>query len=219
MTNPDSTLIAMVVDRSGSMERVREATISTFNEFISGQRDEPGYAQLALTLFNDKIRVVHRATPIAHVEPLTIRSYVPVGLTALYDAVGVTIDAVGERLSGMAEHDRPGKVIFVIQTDGMENSSKDYTGDKVRQMIKHQGDTYGWTFTFLGADQKAWDNKMGIPKGNTISYDNNPIAVASVGLRVNSAVSAYRGGKGGQSVNVYGDDAVDLRQDKDDDDS
>jgi hypothetical protein len=117
----------------------------------------------------------------------------------------------------MAEHDRPGKVIFVIQTDGQENSSKIYSEQKIREMIKHQGDVYGWTFTFLGADQDAWSNSLGIAKGNTISYDNNPIAFAAVGQMVNSAVSAYRGGAGGQSATVYGDDAVDLRQDKDQD--
>jgi hypothetical protein len=198
---------------------VREATISTFNEFIDTQRAEPGACDVALTLFDTRFDVRHTGDPIDRVVRLTEHNYQPSGMTALHDAVGKTIDEVGQRLAAMHESQRPGKVVFVVQTDGEENSSREYTGDQVRQMIKHQEERYQWVFTFLGANQDAWANSLGIARGNTISYDNTAKGVRQVVNSASAGISAYRRSAGGQSVTVYGDDAVDLRQDKDDDDS
>jgi hypothetical protein len=108
-------------------------------------------------------------------------------MTALLDAMGKTITATGERLAAMAEADRPGHVIFVTLTDGLENASKEWTRERVFSMVKEQTDTYGWTFVYLGANQDAVavGQSMGIASGNTITYDVNNVAVAMAATSAN----------------------------------
>ena len=153
--NTDLTEIACVIDRSGSMETVASDAIGGFNSFLKAQQELPGEARLTLVLFDDKYDLVHDAVPIGGASPLTSKSYVPGGTTALLDAVGRTVDAIGARLARMPEPERPGKVIVVILTDGHENASRTYTYERVAEMIKHQQEVYGWEFVFLAANQDA----------------------------------------------------------------
>lgn len=77
-------------------------------------------------------------------------------MTALLDAVGRAINETGQRLAVMPEHERPGLVVFVIITDGQENSSHEFTKTQIKELIKHQQTKYAWQFTFLGANQDAF---------------------------------------------------------------
>lgn len=153
--NPNLTEIAYVLDRSGSMQPLQEAAIAGFNEFLRQQLDVPGDARLTLVLFDDEYLVPVAAKPLEEVPSLDAGSYVPRGSTALLDAICVTIDSLGRRLADTPEPDRPGKVVVVVFTDGLENASRQFTWKDVSGRIQHQRDTYGWEFLFLGANQDA----------------------------------------------------------------
>ena len=164
--------IAFVLDRSGSMESCREATIGGFNSFLQEQQKTEGLARLTLILFNDEYLVPIDALPVAEILPLSSDSYVPRGSTALLDAIGRTIDELGARLAALSEKDRPLQVIVAILTDGLENSSQDYTWQQIADVIKQQSEQYRWTFLFLGANQDAIATaaQMNIKATNAAAY-------------------------------------------------
>lgn len=209
MTRDDYTHISYVLDRSQSMQRVRFTTISTFNEFVDAQRHIRGKTTLSLTLFNTNVSEVYEVTDLDGVSPLNETRYVPAGMTALFDAAGRTIVSTGSRLSMMPEHERPGHVLFVIQTDGLENSSRQYTAGQLASMRQHQEQVYGWTFLFLGADQDAWANPLGIAPGNTISYSNTDDDVRRVADTVGAYTAATRASAGSAKLS---DKPVDYRK-------
>ena len=151
----DLTELAVVMDRSGSMEAIREDAIGGFNSFLAGQKQDPGELKMTLVLFNHEIATLHAGVPLAEVPNLDGTTYVPEGTTALLDAVGRTIDDLGKRLAATPEPERPGKVIVAILTDGLENASTDYDYDQIRKRVRHQTKTYGWEFLFLAANQDA----------------------------------------------------------------
>ena len=150
---PDLTDITLVVDRSGSMQAIRLDAEGGVNAFIAEQAKEPGEALLTLVQFDTEYEFVHRGAPIRQVPEYQL---VPRGMTALLDAVGRAINETGERLAKMDEADRPGLVVFVVMTDGEENSSKEFSKAQIKQMIQHQQEKYQWHFTFLGANQDAF---------------------------------------------------------------
>lgn len=153
--NPNLTEIAYILDRSGSMQILQEAAISGFNDFLQSQLDVPGDARLTLVLFDDQYLVPVAAKPVEEVPRLNASTYVPRGSTALLDAIGETIDTLGRRLAGTPEPERPGKVIVVIFTDGMENASHCFQWRDIASRIHHQRDKYNWEFIFLAANQDA----------------------------------------------------------------
>ncbi len=147
--------IICIIDRSGSMEAIRSDAIGGFNSFISEQKKEEGQANVTLVLFDDHYDVVAAAIPIEQVVPLNDSTFVPRGSTALFDAIGKTLDQVGARLASTPESERPGAVIVAILTDGQENSSRAYSREKISSMIKQQREVYSWQFVFLAANQDA----------------------------------------------------------------
>jgi hypothetical protein len=149
----DFTDITLVVDRSGSMQSIQDDAQGGINSFIAEQAAQSGSANLTLVQFDTEYEIVHRGVPVSQVSNYKL---IPRGSTALLDAVGRTIDETGQRLAAMPEHDRPGLVVFVVVTDGQENSSRQFTRDKVRQMIDHQQSVYNWKFTFLAASPEAF---------------------------------------------------------------
>ena len=164
--------IAFVLDRSGSMESCREATIAGFNSFLQEQQRTEGLARLSVILFNNEYLVPIDALPVAEILSLDNDSYVPRGSTALLDAIGRTIDELGARLAALPEQDRPMQVIVAILTDGLENSSQNYTWQQIADAIKQQSEQYRWTFLFLGANQEAIATaaQMNITAANAAAY-------------------------------------------------
>lgn len=149
----DLTDVTLVVDRSGSMEQIRSDAQGGINAFVADQAKLPGECRITLVQFDDKYEVVHSGIlasewPEYHLSPR--------GSTALLDAVGRAIIETGNRISAMPESQRPGLVLCVISTDGMENASREFTREKVREMISHQQTVYNWHFTFLAANQDAF---------------------------------------------------------------
>lgn len=149
------TEIVFVLDRSGSMSGLAADTIGGFNELIEKQKKIEGDAYVTTVLFDHEYEVLHDHVALEEVAPLTDSEYFARGSTALLDAVGRTIDSVGARLAAAHEEERPEHVVFVITTDGKENSSREYTAQRVRGMIEHQQQKYSWQFVFLGANMDA----------------------------------------------------------------
>lgn len=169
------TEIIFVLDRSGSMSPLVDDVVGGFNSIIDSQRKIDGIATVTLVLFDDKYEVLYSAKDINDIPPLTVKQYSPRGLTALLDAVGKTIDDEGLRLSNMTEDERPSKVLFIINTDGFENASREYTKQRICEMVTHQREKYSWEFLFLGADIDAFGaaHELGISEANTAKYSHS----------------------------------------------
>ena len=153
--NKDLTEIVFILDRSGSMAGLEDDTIGGFNAMVEKQKKEPGRALLSAVLFSDNSRVLYDRADIQKVEPMTERQYQVGGCTALLDAIGGAVHHIANVHKYAREEDRPGKTVFVITTDGMENASRAYTYDEVQRMVKHEQEKYGWEFLFLGANMDA----------------------------------------------------------------
>jgi uncharacterized protein YegL len=179
------TDITLVVDRSGSMAQVKEDAEGGVNTFISEQGKEPDEALLTLVQFDTEYEFLHKGMPIQQVPKYEL---IPRGTTALLDAVGKAINETGERLAKIDEGDRPGLVIFVVMTDGQENSSKEFTKAQLKKMIEKQQNEFNWHFTFLGANQDAFAEAggMGIHTDGVANYAMDKVAVAyrSTGSKV-----------------------------------
>jgi Mg-chelatase subunit ChlD len=193
---PDLTDITLVVDRSGSMASVREDAEGGVNTFIAKQAQEPGDALLTLVQFDTEYEFLHRGVPISQVPKYEL---VPRGMTALLDAVGRAVNETGERLAKMPEQDRPGLVIFVVMTDGHENSSKEFTKAQIKEMIEHQQHVYSWQFTFLGANQDAFAEagSLGIDAAGVACFAASKVAGTynALGAKVARMRSQKREGK------------------------
>ena len=127
----DKADITIILDRSGSMESVKDDTIGGFNSFLAEQQKVAGEAVLSLVQFDDQYEVVYQDKDIRAADRLTEATFQPRGMTALLDAVGRTINAVGQRLASLPETERPDKVVLVIMTDGFENSSHEFSAAKI----------------------------------------------------------------------------------------
>jgi uncharacterized protein YegL len=155
MARKGLTEIVFILDRSGSMEVLKNDAIGGFNAFIEKQKNEPGEAVVTVALFDDQYEILENGTAIDKVKPLSNATYVPRGMTALHDAVGRTINDIQARIKRTAAKDRPEKVITVVITDGQENSSKEFRGDKVKEMIAEQREKNKWEVIFIGADENS----------------------------------------------------------------
>jgi hypothetical protein len=151
--------ITLVVDRSGSMAGIRDDAEGGVNSFIAEQAKQPGEALLTLVQFDTEYEFLHKGVPIRQVPKYELH---PRGMTALLDAVGRAVNETGERLAKMEQADRPGLVVFVVMTDGHENSSKEFTKAQIKEAIGRQQNVYNWHFTFLGANQDAFAEAGGL---------------------------------------------------------
>ena len=188
------THITMVCDRSGSMVAVQAEAQAAVNSFIDGQKKVDGKATFHLVEFDagtdDWYRIVHRGD----LRDAPEYRLAPRGMTALLDAVGKAIVETGEFLAAMDESDRPAKVVFVVQTDGQENSSKEYKLERINEMVKRQEGDYQWQFVFLGMgpDTFAQGHQMGM--SNVVQAANSGIAHGHTHAVMDAYVADYRTG-------------------------
>lgn len=147
--------ITIVLDRSGSMESIRNDVIGGLNSFIDSQRTNDVPTRLTLNQFDDVFETVYEGRDVLSIPKFSRENFVPRGSTALHDAMGKSIFQTGERLAKLPEYLRPNRVMMVIVTDGQENSSQYFTRDRVREMIDHQQSKYSWVFMYIGANQDA----------------------------------------------------------------
>ncbi|KQY02948.1 hypothetical protein ASD37_25730 [Mycobacterium sp. Root135] len=178
MTNANLTLIAALLDRSGSMEDCKRATESGFSEMMAKHRSEPSEAIVTLAIFDDEYEEVYADVPIAEVPVLNLA---PRHMTAMLDAIGRFVTEIGEHLSSQDEADRPGTVICLIMTDGMENASQEWSWDRVKTLITQQRKQYNWSFVFLGAniDAVKVGSRIGVPKATAMTYNADDDGVSA----------------------------------------
>ena len=167
--------IVFILDRSGSMHGLEADTIGGYNSILAEQRKVEGEALVSTVLFDDKIDVIHDRISIDKVKDITEREYFTRGCTALLDAVGGAIHHIGNVHKYARNEDVPEKTLFIITTDGMENASRQYTYQKIKQMIERQKGKYGWEFLFLSAniDSAQMGAKIGIDLDFTVDYTND----------------------------------------------
>ena len=179
--------LVFIIDRSGSMGGLERDTIGGFNSMLDKQKKEAGDANVTTVLFDDQVEVIHDRFPIAAVKPLTDEDYFVRGSTALLDAIGSTIKKIENVQKRLPEELQAENVIFVITTDGYENSSSEYTVKMVKNLIEaHQ--EQGWQFIFMGAniDAVTEAGKIGIDKNRAVSYRND-----SEGVALNYAATSH----------------------------
>lgn len=192
--NKNLVEIAFVLDRSGSMGPLREQAIAGFNHFLADQNAQPGDARLTLVLFDYEYLVPVDARPLQDVAALDTTTYVPRGSTALLDAIGTTIDRLGQRLAATSAEERPGRVIVAILTDGEENASTRYDWPAIAARIRHQSEKYKWQFLFLGANQDAiaTASKMNIDSSNAATFEASGSGLAASARALSRRTSAVR---------------------------
>lgn len=189
------TDITIILDRSGSMSHLRMDTIGGINTFLNDQKKLDGdKVLLTLVQFSTASEVIINKTDIVLVDPLTAQDYIPGGGTALLDAVGDAIYKAGKRFRSMQEAQRPSKVLFVIITDGEENSSTRFTLGRIKDMITEQQEAYKWQFVFLGANQDSFktSHDYGIYAFNTSNYHNTATGVADMYGAMSFNVASFR---------------------------
>lgn len=192
--NNNLTELIFILDASGSMYSLTDETIGGFNSLIDTHKNEDGECKVTTVLFNSDSRVLHDYVDVKNINKMTDNDYCTYGMTALYDAVGKTIDNVGVRLANTPENERPGHIIVVITTDGKENSSKEYTHERIKEMIELQQNTYNWVFMFLGANINAEEvgKSYGIKSGYSKTYTASTDGVDSLWCAMSATTSYLR---------------------------
>lgn len=166
------TEVVFIMDKSGSMHGLEADTIGGYNSFLENQREVEGDCLISTVLFSHNSTVIHDRIPLEKVEPMTDAQYKAGGNTALLDAIGNAVHHIGNIHKYAREENIPEKTIFVITTDGMENSSHKYSYAKIKNMIERQTEKYGWEFLFLGANIDAITEgaRLGIREDRSVTY-------------------------------------------------
>lgn len=190
------TEIVFILDRSGSMAGLEADTIGGFNSLIQKQKKEDGKAVVSTVLFDDKTEVLHDRIDLEKVQPLTDKDYYVRGCTALLDAVGGAIHHIGNVHKYARPEDRPEKTLFIITTDGMENASRRYGYEKVKQMIERQKKRYGWEFLFLGANMDAVSvaGRFGIEPERAVRFHCDEVGTELNYRVLSKTIANVRGG-------------------------
>ena len=188
------TEIIFVIDASGSMANLIDDTIGGFNGFLASQKALEGKATLTTVLFNSSWRILHDGVDIHEVHPMTTREYEVGGMTAMLDAIGEVVNRVQDRHDELGA-EKPEEVLFVITTDGEENSSHRFTKSQIEKMIKHQTNGHGWKFMFLGANMDAVKEaeSIGISKNYSANYSYTSKGVDDVFATMSCVTSSLRG--------------------------
>lgn len=187
------TEIVVLLDRSGSMESIKQDMVGGFGTFVAEQQAIPGRCDMTLVQFDSQsIDTVLEAMPLAQVPELVLE---PRGGTPLLDAMGATITRVTERHATSAQ--KPDKVVFMVITDGQENSSKSYTRDQVKALVEAQT-AAGWVFSYLGAnvDSFAEAQSLGVAAAAAMNYTPNAAGVMGIYSSLGSSISSFRTGGG-----------------------
>ena len=188
------TEVVFILDRSGSMSGLEADTIGGFNSMIEKQRKEEGEAYISTILFDDQTEILYDRVPVGKVAPMTDKQYYVRGCTALLDAIGGAVHHIAKIHKNEKEEDRPEKTLFIITTDGMENSSRKYDYKKVKKMVEKQKEKHGWEFLFLGANIDAIEvaGRFGIDANRALNYKCDSAGTALNYNVLSATISAVR---------------------------
>lgn len=194
--------ISVLLDRSGSMSSIKDDMEGGFNAFVEEQKKVPGLCRLSLYQFDDVFEKIYSGKLLKNTPPLELK---PRNSTALYDAMAKCINMTGERFQNMNEEDRPEKVIVYIITDGLENSSREYSSYQIKQMVEHQTNLYNWSFVFLGANQDSvlTARTLGIGSGNALTYASNSVGTRSTYSSMGNNLTKIRMGSKSIKANFF----------------
>jgi len=188
------TELVFILDKSGSMGGLETDTIGGYNAMLAKQQAVKGECLITTALFDNNYELLHDRIDIKAVSPITEKEYQVGGSTALLDAIGGTIHKIGNAQKNTADDYRAEKVMFVIITDGEENSSREYLAEQIKQMIERQKTRYRWEFIFLGANIDAVETagRFGISADRAQNYHSDSEGV-ELNFRVMSeAVATFR---------------------------
>lgn len=193
----DLTELVFVIDKSGSMAGLETDTIGGFNAMLSKQKKEQGEANVTTVLFNHHSELLHDRIPVQGIAPMSEREYEVSGTTALLDAIGMAIQKIGNSQKRTSADHRASKVLFVITTDGHENASREYNYDKIKSMVAHQKEKFGWEFIFLGANIDAISAaaQFGISEDFAVEYHADVEGTRLNYEAVSEVVTSYRKGE------------------------
>lgn len=207
---PSETQVVFILDNSGSMQTIQKSTINGFNEYIQDlKKNKENNYKFSLTLFNTDLELVHIAKDIKDVEELTVNTYRPNGMTALYDAVCTTVKKVEKK----AKENQ--NTIVVIMTDGEENSSAEFDKRDMSSLIKKLEKTGKWSFVYMGANQDAYQNAQayGIRMDNAVNLSATPTGMRSAFSNLSTATVMYASTSGGSAVNNSSFFSTDAKND------
>ena len=192
------TELVFILDRSGSMSGLEGDTIGGFNSLIEKQREQEGECFVSVVLFDNESEVLYDRVKLTNVRKMTRDDYTVRGCTALIDAIGGAIHHIGNIHKYARPEDVPEHTMFVIMTDGMENASRRYSSSKVKQMIQHEKEKYGWEFLFIGANIDAVQTagRFGIGANRAVNYHADSRGTGVVYEAVNLTVGNMRRGNG-----------------------
>lgn len=185
--NDDYTHIAMIIDRSGSMGSCWGDVKGGYAEIVKQNKAAPGKCTFTVAAFDTEYITLEDFTDIQSVkETLTVN---PRGGTALLDAIGRTIVSVGEKLADLKEKDRPARVMVIVQTDGEENSSREFNKDQIKELVEKQTNKYNWQFQFIGASLESVNEAttnwgFQASKASTYNTGNSQQVFATLGTKM-----------------------------------
>jgi len=190
------TELVFILDKSGSMAGLEGDTIGGYNSMLNKQKNAEGEAFVTTVLFNHQTEILHDRINVRGISPITEADYEVGGTTALMDAIGFSIQKIANVQKYTSKEERANKVLFVITTDGMENASREFTHNKIKKMIEHQKEKYGWDFMFLGAniDAIAAAAQLGIDEDFAVDYHADNIGTKLNYEMVSEAVIKVRKG-------------------------
>ena len=188
------TEMVFILDRSGSMHGMEADTIGGFNSMIEKQKALEGHACVSTILFDHESVVLHDRVGLSKIKPMTEKDYTVRGCTALLDAIGGAIHLIALVHKYARKEDVPEHTVFVIITDGLENASRHYTAERVKQMIEKEKNKYGWEFLFLGANIDAVEtaSHFGIAQDRAVTYRSDSQGTRLNYEVVNEAVACVR---------------------------
>ena len=191
------TELVFILDRSGSMSGLEKDTIGGFNSLIEKQKTEEGDALVSTVLFDSKVEVIHDRVSLDEIRSMTEKDYYVRGMTALLDAIGGAIKHISTVHRYIREEDKPEKTLFVITTDGMENASRKYSYENVKNLIENRKEKYGWEFLFLGAniDAISTASKFGIRPDRAVEYYSDSKGTELNYKVLNKTISSFRKAK------------------------
>ena len=188
------TELVFILDKSGSMGGLEKDTIGGYNSMLEKQKAVPGECLITTVLFDNDYELLHDRIDIRAVSPITEKEYAVGGSTALLDAIGRTIHKIGNAQRNTADDYRAEKVMFVIITDGEENSSREYSAEKIKAQIQRQKEKYDWEFIFLGANIDAVETagRFGIAPDRAQNYHADSEGTALNFRVMSDAVATFR---------------------------
>lgn len=189
-----STELVFILDKSGSMSGLESDTIGGYNSMLEKQQKLDGACLITTVLFDNNYELLHDRIDIQAVKKLTENDYFVGGTTALYDAIGITINKIIKVQKSMPKEYQAKKVMFVIITDGEENASREYSSNKIKTMIENQQNKYAWEFVFLGAniDSVLAAKSIGISSDRAVDYIADEAGIKSNYLNIAEYISSYR---------------------------